>query len=105
MFVTLAQETPPDILVWRPLGFMIVVPQDCIYLHTLKAAREPGSSQTETWCLVGFLPLEHRGILAHPQQWECVWNKSGCLDNQRSSRDKQGQDCMRRFITYTDHSF
>ena len=35
-FATVTQWVPPDLLVWKPAGFMIVAPQDCIYLHTLK---------------------------------------------------------------------
>lgn len=32
-----AQGTPPDCLIWSPAGLTTVFPQDCIYLHILKA--------------------------------------------------------------------
>lgn len=34
---TIAQATPSDLLVWRPSGITVVTPQDCIYLHILRA--------------------------------------------------------------------
>lgn len=36
-FARVTQGTSPDILVWKPTGFMIVAPWDYKYLHTLKA--------------------------------------------------------------------
>lgn len=38
IFATAAQETPQIAWLWWPLGLTLPVPQDCIYLHFLKAA-------------------------------------------------------------------
>lgn len=35
---TVAKGTSPDHLMWRPVGFKSVVPQNCISRHTVKAA-------------------------------------------------------------------
>jgi len=37
IFATIAQWTPPELLVWRPAGIMIAEPKDYICLYTLKA--------------------------------------------------------------------
>lgn len=38
LFATVAQETPPDVLVWRLTGITIDAQKECVYLHTLNAA-------------------------------------------------------------------
>lgn len=77
-FATFTQRTPVDLLVWRPTEFMTVVPQDCVYLHTLKAAAY-GSS---------FLSALNY-ILTDPSLWNIhmSWHPSRALSRINQARD------------------
>lgn len=48
IMTTATQETPQDLLAWKPAGIMIVATQDCIYVLTLKAAAW-GSALQSGW--------------------------------------------------------
>lgn len=68
MFATFVQGTPPD-LVWKPETITNAAPEDCIYLNSLKVLPKGlGSNQLETRCLMRFLHMLHRQVLACPRQ-------------------------------------
>ena len=59
-----------------------MVPWDCIYLHTLKAAAQGlTSSQPDSGCRVRSSTLGHCQVSVHHQVLEATKNKIACLDN------------------------
>lgn len=80
--------TPPDCLLCNPAGFTNCGPENSIFWHTLKPQPEGLTfNQPATGCWLRSLSLEHRQVLAYPQQLRPIKKKSCCWDNHRVSRD------------------
>ena len=100
--MTVTQGTPPNHLVWWPTVLTLVVPQDCIYLHTLKAAAwgsgfQAGADLGADWelrvmVIKMFINLEEEWMeqgcccLSDPFIWIPEHNYSGPLNT--------GLDCV-----------
>ena len=93
---------------WRSVGLTLVVPQDCMYLSSLKAAAWlTGFQQPESRCWLRSFPLGPWQVLVHSQILGVITNKIGCLDNNKGSKDNQelGNSWTIRFLSYTGSYF
>lgn len=88
---------------WWPMGLILVVPQDCTFLHTFKRCFLSGWLPIHLNIGAEILPLEKLTGLGTSSTAVIYWEHDKFLENHKGLRDNKDprQDWVTRFISFS----